>query len=82
MFTALLLLAAADVRPSTQVQFREQARVCGVSVKYDAHEGYEARLSADGKELTIRDKLPNGRQIKCMMDWANKRHLTISLLQS
>jgi hypothetical protein len=82
MFSALLLLAASAVQPATQAQFRKEAHVCGVSLKYRAGEGYEARLSADGKELTVRDRLTNGRQIRCMRNWASKRHLKISLLQS
>ena len=98
MIGALLLLAAsgvpsltewqgreqavASVQPATQAEFRQQARVCKVSAEFRADRAFEARLSADGKELLLRDNLSNGRQLQCMSDWANKRHLAVTLLQS
>lgn len=37
MLSALLLLAVSDVQPATRAQFREQTRICRVSLKYGAH---------------------------------------------
>jgi len=83
MLTVLLSLAVSDVPRATQAQFREQARACLVSLKYDAREGGpEAELSPDGTTLTVRDNPSDGPQIKCMMRWANNRHLAINLIQS
>ena len=74
--------AVASAQSATQAEFREQARVCGVSAKFRAGQTVEARLSTDGKELSLRDTRSNGRQLQCMLDWAKKRHLVVSLLQS
>jgi hypothetical protein len=82
MLGVLVLLAASGIQPATQAQFWEQARTCGVSLKYRVDHMYDAQLSADGRELTVRDNLSNGRRVKCMIDWATKHHLNVSIWQS
>ena len=83
MLISLFLLAAADLQPVTQAEFRAQAKRCGVSLEYrrGVEEGYGAWVSGDGKEFYIRDNRPKD-PVKCMIDWASRHHLMIILVRT
>jgi hypothetical protein len=74
----LVLAANSDVRPATQAEFREQARLCGVPLEPEprAEEGAAVWLSDNGRELYLRDNRPKPH-VKCMYDWGVKRGLLV-----
>ena len=80
---SVLLYLAANSQGVTQEEFREQAQLCGVSLKYEprGEEGYAATLSNDGQTFAVRSNLRK-EQRDCMLKWAHERRIPFIILHA
>jgi hypothetical protein len=85
MLAALFLLvglgaptvAQFEPRSVSTSEFVDQAARCGVSLTaLPRDQGYRARLSEDGRTLTLRGDVRDPRD-KCMADWGSERKILV-----